>query len=82
MNEFALMSNALSFTYKSLLEAKNMNEWQCLLCSATFDGVLHTKPDRCPECNAPDGYITSAFEQAEIEDENRRINKQEEMKDE
>jgi len=55
-----------------------MNEWECLLCSATFDGVLHTKPDRCPKCHAPERYIVSVFERAVIEEENRAINKRDE----
>ena len=56
-----------------------MNEWQCLLCAANFDGVLHTKPDNCPECHAPERYIVSAHERAEVEEQNRAINKHDEF---
>ena len=56
-----------------------MNEWQCLLCGATFDGVLHTKPERCPECQAPERYIVSVEERAKIEEQNRAINKNDEF---
>jgi len=34
-----------------------MNDYQCLLCGETFNGVLHTKPEQCPECGGPEDEI-------------------------
>ena len=56
-----------------------MNEWECILCEATFDGILHTKPARCPVCKAPERYIISSDEWVKIVKEvNKAINKGEE----
>lgn len=52
-----------------------MSDFQCLLCRATFDGVLHTKPERCPVCDGPESEIVDAGEQQEEELRNERINK-------
>jgi len=57
-------------------------DFQCLLCGAQFDGVLHVKPERCPECQAPERYIESAKVWDRIEAENRAINKRDEFKEE
>ena len=58
------------------------DEFECLLCSSTFDGLLHAKPEKCPKCQAPERYIVDAFEQARIRAENERINKMDEYKEE
>ena len=47
---------------------KVMNEWQCLLCGATFDGVLHTKPEKCPECGGPENEIAPTEFKEEVND--------------
>ena len=57
-----------------------MNDFQCLLCGATFDGVLHTKPEKCPECGGPESEIVDAEEQHETDMKNWIINKQEDMR--
>ena len=59
-----------------------MNEYLCTLCGEQFDGVLHTKPEQCPKCGAPERYIVDAFEAERIRAENRAINaRDEELED-
>ena len=82
MNEFALMSNALNFTYKAL-EGKKM-DYLCLRCGEQFNAnyyFAHTianKPDQCPSCGGPPSQIADAAEAEKREAENRAINKHDE----
>ena len=78
MNEFALMSNALNFTYKAL-EGKKM-DWQCKECGFQQSGHLHNAPAFCYACASI--YFEPTAEAEKREAENRIINKQDEFREE
>ena len=79
MDEFALMSNALNFTYKAL-EVNKMDDWQCCSCGQQQDGILGYVPNACKECGCCD--FEPAAEAEKREAENRAINKHDEYLDE
>lgn len=53
-------------------------DFQCLLCGATFDGVLHTKPESCPKCDGPESEIVDAETEQIRMRQNEAINKHDE----
>ena len=54
-----------------------MDDFQCTLCGATFDGEgwPPVKPESCPYCDAPSVDIV----ESSVAEDNRRINKHDEF---